>query len=802
MKQLRLTATVCMIPLLAALLSGCAGKADRIESGLKKGAEFVRLADWDKANVEIRNVLQIDPKNAQAYFIAGQISEGKRDIQRAYGGYSKALELNPNHAQGKAALARIYLLAGDVTNAEKLTQEILAADSNSVGGRTLRAALMASRGDAAGATRLAQELLNNPKNLTVETSMLLAGLYSNAGAHQTALKVIDTALLANPTDLALLQVAAQVSSDPAADAGTAALAPGYYKRATQQAPKGVEYWNAWAAYHARRKELPQAEAVLRESMRALPDDSARTLTLMDFILRSRGPDEAAKAFLTAIADKPKEMKLRFGLVQLYRSVNRVAEAESALKSIIDLGKETPSAVAARSQLAAIRYGAGKLDEARTLVAEVLQANPRDGLGLELRGRMLLGEGKARDAVIDLRAASRDQPGSPAISGLLAQAHRAAGEPQLAREVLTEAVKFKPDSTDLRLLLAADMADSRDFKAAAAVLDEALKADATNLRIYDVKAALALAQKDTAGAEKVYRDLKVKSPKDPAVLLRLGQLSVQLRKFDVALKEYDAASLLAPNAPEPMLAAVGLLVSQRRFDEAHARIDTLLKAEPRNVLPHQLKGDVALAQGKAADAQSHYERMIELVPGLAAGYLNVARALAQQNKMDAVFATLDRGEKANPSDLSLPANKAHWLTRSGRYDDAIRTYEVLLGRAPDDDVVTNNLAYLLTEVKGDRKSLDRALELTSRFGASTNANYLDSLGWVRYKLGNYGQAVPLLERAVALAPDSPLLQLHLGMALHKQGDSQRSKLVLGKVIDSKANLPGLDEARRVLTPTAN
>ena len=60
------------------LLSACSSKADRLQSGLDKGAEFVRLADWDKANVEVRNVLQIDPKNAQAYFIAGQIAEGKR----------------------------------------------------------------------------------------------------------------------------------------------------------------------------------------------------------------------------------------------------------------------------------------------------------------------------------------------------------------------------------------------------------------------------------------------------------------------------------------------------------------------------------------------------------------------------------------------------------------------------------------------------------------------------------------------------------------------------------------------------
>jgi predicted Zn-dependent protease len=73
--------------------------------------------------------------------------------------------------------------------------------------------------------------------------------------------------------------------------------------------------------------------------------------------------------------------------------------------------------------------------------------------------MRLADGDATNAVIDLRAASKDQPGSAEVAGLLAQAHRKAGEPQLAREVLADAVKFKPDNADLRMLLAADLADA-------------------------------------------------------------------------------------------------------------------------------------------------------------------------------------------------------------------------------------------------------------------------------------------------------------------------------------------------------
>ena len=110
------------------LLAACSSKADRLHQGLEKGAEYVRLADWDKANVEVRNVLQIDPKNAQAYLINGQVSEGQRDIQRAYGAYSKAVELKPDLIEAQVGLARIYLMAGEIAKAQATVTEVLAAD--------------------------------------------------------------------------------------------------------------------------------------------------------------------------------------------------------------------------------------------------------------------------------------------------------------------------------------------------------------------------------------------------------------------------------------------------------------------------------------------------------------------------------------------------------------------------------------------------------------------------------------------------------------------------------------------------
>ena len=778
------------------LLAACTSKAGRVQSGLEKGAEFVRLADYDKANVEVRNVLQIDPKNAQAFFIAGQIAENKREIQRAYGSYLKAVELKPDHVDAKVALARIYMMAGEIEKADKAVAEALALDPTHVGGRTIKAALIARKGDVAGAIEQAKALIAEQKTVPAETSMLLAGLYASQGNVASALTVIEAALKTDPTSLSLLQVAAQIAS-AGTDTAATEKAEGYFRRTTEQAPKNTDLWNAWAAYHTRRNELDRAEDILRASARSQPDDSQRTLVLLDFLSSRRGPAVAEKEFLAAVAAKPKDTTLRLGLVNLYRADGRAADARRVLQETIAIGKNAPGALTARNQLAADRMANGKVAEARTLIPEVLAASPQDATALVLRARMLLADGDSRSAIIDLRAAAKDQPGSPEIVGLLAQAHRQTAEPQLAREVLVDAVGFKPDDPELRLLLAADMADAKEYQAASAEIEAALKVAPHDMRAYDMKAQMALAQKDTASAEKTFASMKTLFPKEPTGYLKLGQFYADQKKYDAALKEYDAASKLVPDAPGPMLSGLGILVTQRRFDEAYARIDALKAREPKNVLPYQLRGDVAVARGDLALAEQSYRSMIAFAPAVPAGYQSLARVMAMRGDVGGGIVALEQGEKAIPGDLSIPGARAEWLARAGRNDEAITLYETLVKRVPDDDAYANNLAYLLIETRGDKTSLERALTLTRGFAQSNNPGYLDSLGWAHYKLGQYTEAAPVLERAVQRSPNAPLLQLHLGLALAKSGNAPRAREFLRKALDSKAKLPNLEEARSLV-----
>ena len=791
------TPTLLLLLATTLALAACGSKEGRIESGLKKGAEFARQADWDKANVEVRNVLQIDPKNGPAYLIAAQATEAQGDPRKAFNQYAKALELAPTLIDAKVGMARLLVLNNELALAEERIKEVLLAQPQHPIGRTLQGALLVRQGKADEALALVLQVAKDTNPVPVDARLLLAGVYANKAQWQEALAVLEAGLKVDPKNMALIQAAVSMVASNPQDATLAAKAAGFYKGAVEASPKNRELWLGWANYHLARKELDPAEAVLRAAIKAQSDDGKRPLALLEFLATSRGADVAEKQYLEFIKDKPRDMALRFGLAKLYRDTNRLAQTQQELQKIADQKEDAPSALSARTQLAAFRVAEGKLDDAQALLAEVLKANPRDNAALILRGRLALMAGNAKDAVVDLRAALRDQAGSTEIVQLLAQAHRAANEPQLAREVLADATKLKPQDLVLRGMLVADMADSKDFKSAHAELDNAIKLQPAATPLYEMKAQLALRQKDLPLAQKTLEQLKSQNPKLALPYVRLGQFYTQQKKYDAALKEYDAGAAAVPADPTFYIAYVTLLTSLKRHGEAAARIEAARKESPQNVLHLQLAGEMALNRRDWPAAEKSFTELVAAMPTQGTGYLSLAKVQGAKGDSAAALATLAQGEKAAPTDRSLVMARAEWLSRLKRYDEAIALYEALHKQYPEDDLVVNNLAYLLAEIKGDKPNVARALALAGRFAQSPNPGYLDSLGWIHYQSGQYDKAVTYLERAVALAQPSPLLQLHLGKALVKNGDASRGRALIQKAIDSKVDLPRLDEARALL-----
>jgi Flp pilus assembly protein TadD len=81
--------------------------------------------------------------------------------------------------------------------------------------------------------------------------------------------------------------------------------------------------------------------------------------------------------------------------------------------------------------------------------------------------------------------------------------------------------------------------------------------------------------------------------------------------------------------------------------------------------------------------------------------------------------------------------------------------------------------------------------------SSNPAYLNTYGWVRYRRGQYGEAVSYLRRAATAAPDNPLMHYHLGMALLASGEPEAARTELERAVESTQPFAGREAAQRAL-----
>ena len=135
---------------------------------------------------------------------------------------------------------------------------------------------------------------------------------------------------------------------------------------------------------------------------------------------------------------------------------------------------------------------------------------------------------------------------------------------------------------------------------------------------------------------------------------------------------------------------------------------------------------------------------------------------------------------------------------GQIDHAITAYDGALRLNPRNVLAANNLAVLLVDYKGDSQSLQKAFALSRDFEKDApHPLFLDTLGWVRFKMGHQEEALRIMKDAVAKSPEVPTLNYHLGMAYHQSGKMAEARAYLLKALKTAEAFQGRQEAEQVL-----
>jgi tetratricopeptide (TPR) repeat protein len=778
--------------LVAAILAGCGSAEARKERYLEKAEALVEQRDFEKAQLELRNALQIDPNYLPAQLLMGQVAERLGDPRRALQMYQAALDQDETSTAARAGLAKIYVFGGLPDKALELVEPGLATTPDDARLLTVRGAAKARLGDTKGAIADAEKALARAP-AHEDAVALLASLYAREGRAEDAQRIIEEAIAthADAVDLRLILADIYLKS------GKSREAEEMLRSVVRLQPDELAHRYTLARFLVGEGQAVEAEQVLREAVDANPDSLEAKAALVN-LLASRESFEAAEKELLAYVDKtPKDMDLRLFVADFYASRGKIDQATDVYREVIRADDAGPKGLAARNRLAAIAVAGKRIDEASRLIAEVLEANPQDNDALVLRADLALAKGDAAAAVADLRAVLRDQPTSVPVQRALAQAYLQSGDVALAEETLKKAIELSPGDPQLRVDLAQVLVRGGQDDRALKTLQDAVAESPESLAAQEQIFRIQIARNDLKGARETADAVKSARPDLPLGDFLAGLVNQAEGRKDAAMASFEAAIKLQPNAAEPLAALTALLVVQGRSEDAIARLRRVSEEQPRNAAARNLLGEVLASRTRMAEATAAFDEAIGLAPAWWVPHRGKAAAQVAAGDSSAAEQTLRSGLEASGGAVPLGIDLAALQERLGRPDESIKTYESMLERSPSNDALANNLAMLLATYRSDSQSLERARQLSDRFKDSSVPAYANTAGWVAYKLGRYEEAVPLLKRASDQQPEAPLLRYHLAMAQYRAGQVDDARRNLEEALKSGARFPGADEARATL-----
>jgi tetratricopeptide (TPR) repeat protein len=204
------------------------------------------------------------------------------------------------------------------------------------------------------------------------------------------------------------------------------------------------------------------------------------------------------------------------------------------------------------------------------------------------------------------------------------------------------------------------------------------------------------------------------------------------------------------------------LGERQLDLALQLLDrhAALSALPPSLM--NLKGLVALEEGRIADAAEIFELLLADHASDGALRLNLAWCRAMQNDWARVSELLD-GDAASTT-AQAARLKIQALHHLGRLGEALNLGEQLHHRFAEQTDLTG----LLAAVAVDAEQLTVAEQYALQAGDQSDA--LAALGMVCLDAGGVDRSLPYFERALALSPSDGRALLGKGLALLSKGDA--------------------------------
>ena len=257
-----------------------------------------------------------------------------------------------------------------------------------------------------------------------------------------------------------------------------------------------------------------------------------------------------------------------------------------------------------------------------------------------------------------------------------------------------------------------------------------------------------------------RKVREASPRDANAWQVEADLEFRDHEPEAAMRTLAGMRALDPHGADGVGRSVEVLVQHQHAHEAIALADRWAAEHSGDLHALLLRAWARESAGQADSALAYARLAVAARPDSESAHRVLARYLRQSRRWDEAIGEIQLLRGMAPDDPSLLLDLGFCREQSGDVGGAIQAGRDAVAMAPDAAPVLNFLGYMLADHDRDLGEAERLLRRAVD-QEPDNGAYLDSMGWLHYRQGAFGQARVELERALVITGGDPVIHEHLG-----------------------------------------
>lgn len=543
----------------------------------------------------------------------------------------------------------------------------------------------------------------------------LSDLYISAGKLREAVQEAEETLKQNPNDLNAHRILGRIytrmigdSQQGRIDEGMLKKAIEQYQKITQQAPADTDTWLMLGRLQKIASNSVEAEKSYQKVLDLDPGNED-AMTGLAMVYADLGNTKGATELLRRVAEKSPSLRTLTQLAGTYEQMHDYSLAAETLRKTLEL---SPGNVDVKRAYAENLLRSDQLNEALKVYRELVTEDPKD-LQSHLR-----------------------------ISQIYLQQRNFAK----AREESAKAKELEPSNLEV-LYHEVNLLDAEGkVPEAIRVMKEVLASSAKpKYSVGEKGSRVKLLQR----LAELYRANE--QPKDAADTFRqMGDL------------DPDMASRAAAQVIDTYRTA-------KDYKKAMEEGDTAIKKYPNDRIVRAVRASLLAETGKTDEAVAEMKKLLDGKNDRET-YISLAQVYDKAKNFTEMAKAIDAADKRSDSKEdkeSIAFMRGAMYERMKKYDLAEAEFRKVLDVNPNNASALNYLGYMLADrnvrLPEAQQMINKALESDPGNGA-----YLDSLGWVYYRMDRLADAENSLRRAMEHYAKDPTVHDHLGDVLFKEG----------------------------------